>query len=117
MWQTIADKFLERGIEIYPPAIQRGECKNAYCVLKDSGASPINGCSSQRQLFDLMCYVPQNKYTSLEPFVAKCKEVMDQDVYPLVLPTGLETPSFFDDTINAYMISVEYRANRRNKHV
>lgn len=116
MWQQIADVLLANDIKVYPPAVHRGECTEEYCVLKDSGASPLNTYSSQRVLYDLMCYVPHTKYTTLESFVLKCKKAMEQ-TYPMLLPTGLETPSFYDDTVKGYMVSVEYRASRRNKRI
>lgn len=118
VWDTVQKALIDAEIDTYPPGQKVGDCTAAYCVLKDAGATNIPGYSSEEHYYDLMCYVPRDKYFSLAGFVAQCKEVMAQaPIYPMLMPTGIETPSFFDDTFNAYMISVRYRNNVRNPHI
>lgn len=118
VWEIVQHALIDAGIDTYPPAAKTGDCKKPYCVLKDAGSSQIGAFSSERHFYDLMCYVPKNKYMDLQGFVQQCKEVMEKSpIYPMLIPTGVETPSFFDDSYNAHMISVQYRNNVRNTHL
>lgn len=118
VWEIVQHALIDAGIDTYAPAAKTGDCKKPYCVLKDSGSSQIGSFSSEYHFYDLMCYVPRNKYTQLHEFVQQCKEVMkNAPIYPMLIPTGVETPSFFDDSYNAHMISIQYRNNVRNSHL
>ena len=116
VYEKAYDALEDSKIKVYPPATKHGECTEPYVVLKDNGKSKARTFSSQFALIDMMCYVPGDRYTDLESFVYKCKEVM-QGVYPMLMPTGLETPSFYDDSVKAWMISVEYRNSQRARNI
>ena len=113
VYEKAFDNLKENNIDVYPPSTHEGECTSPYVVLKDAGASKAMTYSSQYVLYDMMCYVPGNRYTDLQTYVDKCKEAM-AGVYPMLMPTGLETSSFYDDTVKGWMVSVEYRNNRRS---
>lgn len=115
-YEKAYDTLEKEKLVVYPPATKYGECKKPYVVLKDNGKSKANTYSSQFALLDMMCYVPQARYTDLEFYVNKCKKAMKK-VYPMFIPTGLETPSFYDDSVKAWMISVEYRNSQRAKNI
>jgi len=55
-----------------------------------------------------MCYVPKNQFTYLEQYVDKVKTIME-GLKPMIMPMHYETPSFYDDTVKAHMISIQYR--------
>ena len=118
VWDITQKALVDAGVDTYPPATYKGDCKAPYCVLRDSGSEPISKTSSERHFYTLLCYVPRNKYLELASFVERCKAVMAQPpIYPMLMPTGTETPSFYDDTNNSYMISIQYRNNVRFDHV
>lgn len=115
IWERIAEALLDSKIETYPPATKNGECTSRYVVVKANGSSQAGTYSSEYHYYTLLLYVPQNEYTSLERFKAEVKEIMHNKLFPMLMPTGLETPDFFDDTYNAHMVSIQYRNNVRNK--
>lgn len=118
IWDIVQQTLVDNEVDTYPPDVKYGDCKAPYAVLKDSGSAKIAQFSSQYRYYELLCYVPKGAYKDLMPFVDKCKEVMArQPIYPMLMPTGTETPSYFDDTYNAYMISIQYRNNVRNEHL
>lgn len=114
IWQNMADKLIANGIEVYPPATHKGEVTKPYCVVKDEGGVKLGRFSTQQRYYSLYCYVPYDKYTELQDFVEKCKAAVEELV-PMIMPTGQETPSVLDPSSNSYVISVEYRCNLRNR--
>lgn len=118
VWEITQKALIDAGIDTYAPAQKKGDCKAPYCVLKDDGAAQIWNFSSEYHYYTLLCYVPRNQYPKLLDYVQHVKEVMAEDpIFPMLMPVGTETPSYFDDTYNAYMISVQYRNNVRNNHL
>ena len=117
IWELAMDAFNETGIEIYPPATKNGECKNPYVVLKTEGSTQIPGYSSEYHYYSFLCYVPQNQYSELEKLKSKVKKVLSDKMYPILMPTGEESTSFFDSSIKAHMSYIMYRNNVRNKHL
>lgn len=106
-------KYLsDNGVEVYTPSQKKGECTKPYVVVKTQGTDKYLQYSSTRTLYDLMCYVPKDHYTRLEPFVEKVKNLM-RDLQPMIMPTYTETPAFYDDTVKAHMISIQYRNYRK----
>lgn len=99
--------------EVYMPGIKHGDCLRPYLVVKNDAAIDIIGTTSHSQLYTVLCYVPKNRYSDLESLVTKVKTVM-HNLKPLFMPTGLQTPSFYDDDIKAHMISIQYRNSRRD---
>lgn len=110
--------LIDAGIDTYAPDSKKGDCKQPYTVLKYAGGAQAQQYSTEYQYYDLLCYVPKDQYWSLKPYVDICKAVMSKaPIYPMLMPTGVETPSFFDDLYNAHMISIQYRNNVRNEHL
>lgn len=102
----------DNGIDVYSPAQKEGECTSSYVVVKDAGTTKYTNLSSTQTLYDLMCYVPKQRFTELEQFVAQVKTVM-KGLYPMIVPTYFETASFYDDSVKAHMISIQYRNSRK----
>jgi hypothetical protein len=98
----------EKGYDVYMPAVKVGECKSAYIVIKNDGSSKHNSFSTNIDLYSIMCYVPKQNYSDLEEYVQGIKKVM-KELEPMILKAGSETPSFYDDSVKAHMISVEYK--------
>lgn len=106
-WQDIFLHLKQKGYEVYPPGVKTGECTSPYVVVKNDGGYKHAKFSSNRDMYAIMCYVPKQQYSKLEPLVQKVKEAM-KPLVPMIVPYGQETPSYYDDTCKAHYISVEY---------
>lgn len=111
-WSDIFDHLKANGYSVYPPAQKTGECKSKYVVVRGAGVNPVGVVSSTRAIYDIMLYVPYNKYSSIEPEVASLKQIM-KGLFPMIRPTGNETPPFPDDAVKGFMVSVEYENYRK----
>lgn len=106
VWETIFEHLKKDGFDVYSPGTKKGECKSKYIVVKVGGGSGTS-FSTDQTYYDVMMYVPDNRYSELDNFVSDVKKSMKK-LYPLVKPTGEETPSYYDDTYKAHMVSVVY---------
>lgn len=117
VWQIIFETLSKNGIEVFPPATKIGECKKPYVVLKQDGASQIKSYSSEYVYYRFMLYVPRNKYSELSIFEKDIKKILDENLYPLIMPAGQTETDYYDDNYNAHMRAFLYRNNVRNKHL
>lgn len=107
----------DNEVDAYPPATKQGVCTKEYVVVKNSGSSQIGTISSEVHYTDIICYVPQNKYTSLERFKNRVKGIIHDNLYPRVMETGSETQDYFDEDIKGHMVSFMLRNNVRNRFI
>lgn len=111
-WQNIYRQLKADGIDVYSPGQHQGDCVAPYTVVRDAGMNPLLGFSSSQALYEVLCYVPQLQFSTLEPYVEQVKTSMKK-LYPAIIPTNFQTPSFLDDTVKGHMVSVQYRNNRK----
>lgn len=111
-WQRIYTHLKQNGFDVYSPGQHKGECISPYVVVKDSGLNPLSSFSSTQALYDVMCYVPKEQFSTLEPYVDSVKACM-KGLYPSIISTNFQTASYLDDTVKGHMISVQYRNNRK----
>lgn len=106
-WQDIfrclGDKF-----DVYPPGVKTGDCLAPYIVVKNDGSTQHTSFSTDVDLYAVMVYVPKQAYSTLEPLVQEVKEKM-KELRPMILPYGMQTPSYYDDSVKAHTISIEYK--------
>lgn len=107
-WQDIFLHLKNNGFDVYPPGIKTGECLREYIVVKNDGSSRHTGTSTDDDFYAVMCYVPKQAYSSLEPFVQRIKKAM-KELEPMILPYGSQTPSYYDDSVKAHMVSIQYK--------
>lgn len=107
-WQDIFLHLKEAGFDVYSPGTKVGECTEEYIVVKNDGSSKHLTVSSDNDLYAVMCYVPKENYSRLEPMVQEVKKAM-KGLEPMILPYGSQTPSYYDDSYKAHMISIEYK--------
>lgn len=107
-WKDIYLHLQKEGFEVYSPGIKLGECQSPYIVLKNDGSSRHTSFSTDVDLYSVLCYVPKQSYSLLEPFVQKVKRCM-KNLEPLILPYGSQTSSYYDESIKAHMVSIEYK--------
>lgn len=107
-WQDIFMHLAKEGFEVYSPGTKVGECTSPYLVVKNDGSSKHPTISSDVDLYAVLCYVPKNGYSTLEPLVQMVKKSM-KGLEPMIKPYGSQTPSYYDDSLKAHMISIEYK--------
>lgn len=107
-WQDIFTHLKNAGFDVYSPGMKTGECTSEYLVVKNDGSSKHASFSTDVDLYAVMCYVPKEKYSSLEPLVQRVKNSM-RGLEPMIKPYGSQTPSYYDDSYKAHMISIEYK--------
>lgn len=117
VWQLICDKLTEKKIDVFPPATHTGECKKPYVVLKEDGSAKIKDYSSRVIYYRFMLYVPRNKYSYLDEYEKLVREILDSELYPLIMSTGQSESDYYDDNYNAHMRAFLYRNNVRVKHL
>ena len=113
-WKDIYNKLKEKDIKVYSPGQKTGECKSPYVVVKAAGQIGLTQVSSSQNLYDLMCYVPDKKYSILDDFVKQVETAMDE-LFPMFRPVHYRSPSFLDTEVKAHMISVQYVNYTKNK--
>ena len=106
-WQDIYI-HLKESFDTYSPGIKLGECEEPYVVVKNDGSTKHPNFSTDIDLYAVMCYVPKQSYSSLETLIQQVKKEM-KELEPMIMPYGLQTPSFYDDALKAHMISISYR--------
>lgn len=107
-WQDIFLHLQSEGFDVYSPGMKTGECTSPYLVVKNDGSSKHIAFSTDVDLYAVLCYVPKEKYSSLEPLVQRVKKSM-RGLEPMIKPYGSQTPSYYDDSLKAHMISIEYK--------
>lgn len=106
-WQDIY-LHLKESFDTYSPGTKLGECEESYIVIKNDGSTKHPSFSTDIDLYAVMCYVPKQSYSSLETLIQQVKKEM-KGLEPMIMPYGLQTPSFYDDTLKAHMVSISYR--------
>lgn len=106
-WKAIFRHLKESGYDVYPPGIKEGVCTSRYIVVRNAGRSKVPGISSDRAYYDVMLYMPRNKYSEIEIEGRHLMECMDK-LFPLVRPTRQVEIPFWDYEINGYQTSFEY---------
>lgn len=107
-WQDIFAHLKKSGFDVYSPGTKLGECASEYVVVKNDGSSRHGDLSTDDDYYAVMCYVPKESYSKLEPLVQRVKKAM-KGLEPMILPYGSQTPSYYDDSCKAHMVSIEYK--------
>lgn len=107
-WQDIYSHLKSQDFDVYSPGIKVGECVSEYLVVKNDGSSKHASFSTDVDLYSILCYVPKENYSSLEPLVQRVKKSM-KGLEPMIKPYGSQTPSYYDDGLKAHMISIEFK--------
>ena len=102
------DCLKKAGFSVYFPTQKVGECSSPYVVIRDAGTVRYQDFSTVLTAYELLCYVPKNRYSQLEVFSRQVKRAM-KSLWPMIVPTRYQTPPFFDDTVNAHMTAIQYR--------
>lgn len=112
LWETIYKHLSEHGFDVYSPGQHKGDCLSPYIVIKPAGATQFGEYSSDIVYYDLMVYVPQDKFSLLSLEVDRLKATMKL-LYPMIRESHVETPAFSDDTNKSHMWSIQYHSYRK----
>lgn len=113
-WEDIF-KHLERsGFDVFPPGVKVGDCTDPYVVVTISSSTQHSSFSTNVDLYSVLCYVPKQSYSKLEPLVRSVEKAM-VELKPMILPYGQKQSSFYDDSIKAHMVSIMYKNYKKEE--
>ena len=113
--EWIYDTLKEAGFNVYAPGQHKGECISEYVVVQDAGNVNTTNMRVKTKTFNILCYVPSSKYFELERFKERIIETL-RELYPMIIETGNETPSYFDESVKGWTQSMEYENYRQIKY-
>lgn len=100
--------FLEtKGYEVYFPNQKSGECTSPYVVVRTETTSQFMEYSSTQTFYGILCYIPKDHYSEVEPFVDGVAEAL-KELRPMIKPTNNQTTPFYDETVKGWMASIGY---------
>lgn len=111
----IQDLFMilkNNGFDVYFQGQKEGDCISPYVVVKSDGGTKHMEFSTDVANYSVLCYVPQNAFSTIEVFTKKVKDAIATKK-PLFRLSGYESPSLFDDTVKGYVVSVGYLNYRK----
>lgn len=107
MWKDIFDKLKEKELNPFPPGTHKGECKEPYCVVKETGQLPsLQSNRLGQKTMDIIVFVPLSSYVALDPYIKNIRAALKE--LPNLRKTGFETQAITDDDKQAYTMSIEY---------
>lgn len=106
-WQDIYIHLKNKGYDVYAPGIKVGECIKPYVEVKNDGSYKHANYSTDRDMYAIIIYVPKGQYSKLEVMLMQIKKDM-KELEPMILQYGQYLTSYYDDTIKAHYISIEY---------
>jgi hypothetical protein len=113
----LEDIFLflkSKGVEVYFPVQHTGECLTKYVVVKAASQIPFFSYSTDYNVYELLLYVPQDQYSSLETFMDTIKGYMRELKAQLMIrPSRYQTIPYYESDIRGYMVSIEYKLYKK----
>lgn len=109
MTTTIIDFLKGKDLDANLPGIKVGDCLSPYIVVRKAELQPFNQFSTVQELYDIMCYVPQNKLSTLSTYFSNMKAEMKLlEATLMIRPAHSETADYFDPGVKAWMRSAQY---------
>ena len=106
--KIIHEHLTKKNVPVFFTGQATGEVLVPRVVIKVDQTSKFNDLSTTLSLYDILCYVPLNKGSTLSEFALTIKEYM-KELQPAIMPTYFETAPFLDPTIQGHMTSIQYR--------
>lgn len=111
-WADIFAHLKSKGFNVFSPGVKAGECTEPYVVVKFDGSTKLNAASTDEDRYVILCYVPKQQYSKLEPMLQDVKKAM-KELEPMIMPYGQQTASFYEDDTKSHMVSITYRNNKK----
>jgi hypothetical protein len=103
-----------KGVEVYFPAQHTGECLTKYVVVKAASQLPFFSYSTDYDVYEILVYIPQAQYSSLETFTDTIKEHMRELKTSLMIrESHYQTAPYYETSIKGFMVSVEYKLYKK----
>lgn len=112
-WQDLFVFLQKKGYDVRSPGTDVGECTSKYIVIRNAGQNNLSGFSTDDDTYQLELFVPQQKYSELEPFVQKLKKDM-KELYPMMIFSGMISSSIYDDSLKAHYVSITYTNHKKS---
>lgn len=113
--KQIHDCLTSNGFKTYFPSQKHGECLEPYIVIKLDGTYDLLTVSSERPIYTIMVYIPENRYSIFEKIIFDVKQTLKK-MYPTIMYIGNETPSYYDENVKANMVSFQYYGCRKKEN-
>lgn len=114
--KQIYDCLKKDGFDVYFPSQHKGECNSPYIVIRMAGVYNPLTVSSERPLYDILIYVPENRYSILETIIYDTKQSLKK-LYPMIEYNGTETATYYDESVKANMVSFQYQGIRKKENM
>lgn len=114
--KDIRKQLESAGFDTYFPGQHRGECLKPYVVVKDAGTTRLGTFSTIQYTYDIMLYVPLNRFSQLDPLMQQIRAAMKtlSSKISLRVAYDMSTP-FYDESVKAYMSYITYVNLRKLK--
>ena len=113
-WKDIYRHLKSNGFDVYAPDQKEGYCLEPYIVIKSREVVRLETVSSNEAMYDILLYVPKNRFSFVEEYVLQVIEAMDK-LFPMIREAGTQTEPFYDDDVQGYMVSIQYSNYRKRK--
>lgn len=114
IWELMYRTLKDAGIDVYTPSQHEGDCVSPYVVISPQGSNRFNEYSTEVINIDVLCYVPMNKFSMLDPFVNEVKGILE-GIYPVIKNTYNDVPGFPDDSNKSMSWSISYEGHKQLK--
>ena len=108
LWDVIYNRLKENFIEVYLPGQHKGDCLSPYVVVSPQDSSQYLEYSTNIIHCEVLCYVPEDHFSTLEPFVQSVKAIL-KPLYPQIKESHYEIKGYTDDTNKSHMWSIQYQ--------
>lgn len=113
-YEKIKSQLAAAGVRVYLPGMYKGECREPYVVVQDSGTySTAETRRSGYSLIAVWCFVPLNQYSLLSSLVTTVKKALYPFHGTLLAPTGNEGTHSINNTYKSHTTYVEYQVLRK----
>lgn len=107
-WQDLFMHLQNKGVDVYAPQQHVGDCLSPFVVVKDGLGAKLGDYSTQYAVYDFLCYVPQDSYSTLEQFTDGVKaNVLELKSRFMIRDPYIMTASFYDETSKSHMKSFQ----------
>ena len=107
MYRHLSRFLTENNIDNYSIGQHEGKCKSPFIVISDEGERGISGYSITYREIDLILLFPQGKYSEMEDYINKVKDVMSN--YKRGKWTREQSDIILDSNKDAYVVALTYR--------
>jgi len=116
IWKDICDKLTEKGLKVYSPGTKVSDVVEPFITVRYAGGSQESNFTSWIDTYELIIYVPRDRYSLLEGAIDDVRTAM-LELEPKLMPTQYNSISttMFDTNISAHYVIALYRNYKRFK--